>query len=68
MESVLNKFEAFLLTERCLSVNTFHAYMNDMHQFLEFLKTENIALNNVELSHLKSFLKFLKTAAAKKLT
>ncbi len=60
MESILNKFEAYLLTERRIAINTFHAYMNDIRQFVVFLNNQNSALSDTTFDHLKSFLAQLK--------
>lgn len=60
MESILNKFEAYLLTERRIAINTFQAYMNDIRQFVVFLTDQNSALPDTKLEHLKSFLAQLK--------
>lgn len=60
MESLLNKFEAYLLTEKCCSINTFHAYMKDIRQFSLFLARNNKDLSATDLPSLKSFLHELK--------
>lgn len=60
MEEILNKFEAYLLTERCLALNTFSAYKSDIRQFVGFLKQQNVILHNANLTNLKAFLLFLK--------
>ena len=60
MKSVLAKFEAYLLTEKCVSKNTFAAYQSDIDQFVEFLNKEKIELEAVTIDHLKLFLRFLK--------
>jgi integrase/recombinase XerD len=60
MESVLNKFEAFLLTERRCALNTFHAYMQDLRQFIAFLTTQNKKLSETEVVLLKGYLSALK--------
>jgi integrase/recombinase XerD len=60
MESVLNKFEAYLLTEKCCAMNTFHSYMKDIRQFTLFVANNNKVLNATDLATLKSFLHQLK--------
>ncbi len=60
MESILNKFEAYLLTERRIALNTFHAYMNDIRQFATFIHNQNSSLSDTTLDHLKLFLSQLK--------
>ena len=61
MESVLNKFEAYLLTEKRVSENTFSAYKRDVYQLVLFLKGEHkVTLKKATRDHLKSFLHHLK--------
>jgi len=61
MESVLNKFEAYLLTEKRVSQSTFEAYKRDVEQLVLYLKGEHkIALKKAEREHLKDFLHHLK--------
>lgn len=60
MESILNKFEAYLLTERRIAINTFNAYMQDIRQFVTFLESNNSILQDTTLDLLKSFLATLK--------
>ena len=60
MESVLNKFEAYLLTEKCVARNTFHAYMKDIRQFALFVRSTNTLLKDTNLIILKSYLKKLR--------
>jgi len=61
MEQVVNKFEAYLLTEKRVSQNTFEAYKRDIHQLVLFLKGEHkVTLKKAKREHLKSFLHFLK--------
>jgi len=61
MEQILNKFEAYLLTEKRVSENTFGAYKRDVHQLVIFLKGEcGVTLKDATREHLKQFLKHLK--------
>jgi len=61
MESVLNKFEAYLLTEKRVSQSTFEAYKRDVQQLVLYLKGEHdIPLKKAEQEHLKGFLLHLK--------
>lgn len=63
MESILTKFEAYLLTEKRVSQNTFDAYKRDVHQFLQFLRAEHkIDLKQADRTHLKVFLHHLNGA------
>jgi site-specific recombinase XerD len=36
------KFEAYLLTEKCVSHNTFHSYKKDIDQFMQFLTKKKL--------------------------
>jgi len=61
MEQVLHKFEAYLLTEKRVSQNTFEAYKRDIEQLVLFLKgVHNISLKKAKREHLKGFLHHLK--------
>jgi len=61
MESVISKFEAYLLTEKRVSKNTFEAYKRDTHQLVIFLKGEyGIEIKDADRKQLKSFLYHLK--------
>jgi len=53
------KFEAYLLTELCLSTNTFHSYRRDIKQFVEFLSIKKITINDVDSDFLKQFVHYL---------
>lgn len=60
MESMLTKFEAYLLTEKRVSQNTFAAYKRDIHQFVGFLRAEHkIDLKKASRTHVKGFLHHL---------
>lgn len=58
--SIITKFEAYLLTEKRISKNTFEAYSQDLAQFLVFLKKRNIHLEKVTQDTIKSYLLYLK--------
>jgi len=61
MGKILNKFEAYLLTEKRVSENTFDAYKRDIHQLVLFLKGEHkVTLKKATREHVKSFLHHLK--------
>lgn len=60
VNSILIKFEAYLLSEKRVSVNTFQAYMQDVKQFVAFLTTKNMQLLQAQEEDLKKFLAFLK--------
>jgi len=53
------KFEAYLLTEKRVSANTFNAYKSDIAQFVYFLSKKNIILEQIKKSDLKKFLRYL---------
>jgi site-specific recombinase XerD len=60
MEPMLIKFEAYLLTEKRVSRNTFAAYQHDIRQFVYFLRTEhNTDITNASREQIKSFLHYL---------
>jgi len=60
MESMIVKFEAYLLTEKRVSQNTFMAYKCDVHQFLDFLYREyRVSLEKATREQIKSFLHHL---------
>jgi len=62
MSSMLVKFEAFLLTEKRVSQNTFSAYKRDVYQLQDFLKAkQKVTLKKAKREHLKKFLHHLKT-------
>ena len=60
MESILNKFEAYLLTEKHVAHNTYSAYMHDIGQCVEYAKTCGKALDQIDKNTLKNFLAHLK--------
>jgi len=53
---VLAKFEAYLLTEKRVSQNTFDAYRHDLAQFIAFVQRENIAVEKIKKREIKKFL------------
>lgn len=60
MELYLTKFEAYLLTEKRVSQNTFAAYKRDIDQFVDFLRTEcKTDLQRVSRDLVKAFLHYL---------
>ncbi len=60
-KSIITKFEAYLLTEKRVSTNTFNAYKSDLEQFMAFLQSRNILLQDASRQHIKNFLLYLKT-------
>lgn len=60
MNSILHKFEAFLLTEKRCALNTYHAYMRDMRQLVDFVVKKNRELSDTDGALLKEFIFELK--------
>jgi Site-specific recombinase XerD len=56
---MITKFQAYLLTEKRVSENTFMAYKQDLKQFEEYLVKENITFESLEFQHIQGFLKYL---------
>lgn len=54
------KFQAYLLTEKRVTPNTFSAYKRDIEQFVTFLTKKNIELSNVSRINIKEYLAYLK--------
>lgn len=61
MQSIITKFEAYLLTERRVAHHTYTAYKKDIEQFVEYLKKNNKTVKQAETKDLKDFLAYLKT-------
>ncbi len=59
MSAIVTQFEAYLLTEKRVSQNTFAAYKNDMQQLLAFLCKNKIKLEQATIKDLKAFLQHL---------
>lgn len=60
MDKILSRYQAYLLTERCVARNTFQAYMNDMRQLDLFLNQAQCTLQTATHDMLTSFLAMLK--------
>ena len=56
----LANFHTYLLTEKRVSDNTFHAYKRDIEQLETYLKKNRIVLSDCKKNHLTQFLKYLK--------
>ena len=56
---LVTKFEAYLLTEKRVSRNTFTAYKQDLSQLILFLDKEQLSIDRVETADLKRFLQYL---------
>ena len=59
VEQLQTKFEAYLLTERCVSDNTFSSYRRDVNQFVSFLKSEVLDITVITGDELKQFVHYL---------
>ena len=59
LSELQTKFEAYLLTEKRVSVNTFSAYKCDITQFMYFLSKKNITIEQIKKNDLKKFLFYL---------
>jgi integrase/recombinase XerD len=57
---LLVKFEAYLLTEKCVSRNTFSAYKADVANFVQFLQKSNTLVEHATDIHVKHYLRTLK--------
>lgn len=58
--SIINKFHAYLLTERRVAHNTFAAYKKDLDQYLDYLKDKKIPLTAVAPAQIKEYLAYLR--------
>lgn len=56
---LVTKFEAYLLTEKRVSQNTFAAYKQDLSQLVAFLEKEQLPIEQVKTGDLKRFLQYL---------
>ena len=64
IRSLLNHFEAYLITQRRVSPNTVSAYRNDLEQFIHFLDGKGVSLESLKVEDLSAFLAFLKSQQA----
>lgn len=60
--SIFAQFESYMLTERCVARNTFHAYRRDLRQLEAFLQSHNIDVPDIKIKDIKLFLGTLKLA------
>lgn len=58
-KQIQTKFEAYLLTEKRVSKNTFLSYQKDLNQFVEFLERNNLFLDKLTGDDLKKFVHHL---------
>lgn len=52
---ILKKYKQYLRLEKSLSTNTVNAYMTDLSKLIQFLKENNIPLQNATLEDLETF-------------
>lgn len=57
---IISKFHAYLLTEKLCAANTFNAYKRDVAQFSEYLAYQSIALEDVTVTHIKAYIRYMK--------
>ncbi len=58
-EALIN-YSSFLLSEHCVSRNTFDAYMRDLRQFQDFIEQGVVMwCGHITIDHIKHFLQFL---------
>lgn len=62
---ILNKFTAYLLTEKRVSTNTFDAYKRDIQQFVDWLIKSKLTIEQANIETLKQFLQRLKKGELK---
>ncbi len=62
MRNLFQKFQHYLMTEKCAARNTIEAYRRDIEQFLQFLEREHphIVVTEVSNQHVKDFLKHVR--------
>jgi len=58
-QEVMKHFEMYLKLERSLSPNTLLAYLSDLKQFFNLLESLNVDFKEVEVEHLRLFIKVL---------
>ena len=60
MKDFAEQFFTYLLTEKCVSSNTFTAYKTDILQLIDFMVHNKIQSNTITIKELKLFLQHLK--------
>lgn len=61
LDELLNNFLIYISSERGLSKNTILAYKKDLENFIDFLKRQNVSLNDLDQENVVSYFSFLKT-------
>jgi integrase/recombinase XerD len=59
IDSILEKFKAYLLTERRFSMHTYSAYLSDLKQFFAFCSDKELNFKHVKREDCSDFLAFL---------
>jgi integrase/recombinase XerD len=60
MKELIEQFEAYLRTEKCVSSNTLEAYSKDLEQLTHFLQEQKKILKKITAKELKDFIRFMK--------
>lgn len=60
MSELLQEFLLYLAGSKNYSLNTINAYASDIADFLRFLESQGLHLNEIELTTIKGYLAFLK--------
>lgn len=58
-QHIFTQFQAYLLTEKRVSHNTFEAYRRDINQFVDFITREKGSINDTTSADIKLFLAYL---------
>ncbi len=58
-KQIQTKFEAYLLTEKRVSKNTFLSYQKDLNQFIDFIEKKAVSLHTITSDDLKTFVHYL---------
>jgi site-specific recombinase XerD len=58
-EQLFVQFEAYLLTEKRVTLNTFQAYKSDMKQFAFYLKENELLLTTITVKQITMFISYL---------
>jgi integrase/recombinase XerD len=56
---IFESFQSYLLTEKCVALNTFNSYVRDLKQFFAFLQKVAVPLDRLDEEHLKKFIHYL---------
>jgi integrase/recombinase XerD len=59
IEQLRVKFEAYLLTEQCVTQNTFDSYRRDLNQLISFMEKKVLDITTITSEELKLFIHYL---------